>query len=56
MYSSIVFGRGAVDELKTSILKHLVNRSLRTTSSHTFNKPRNRWKHPNTNIKVNNNR
>ena len=42
--------------LKTSILKHLVIRSLRTISSHTFNKPRNRWKHPNTNIMVNNNR
>ena len=27
------------DALKTSIFKHLVNRSLRTTSSHTFNKP-----------------
>ena len=44
------------DALTTSILKHLVNGSLRTTSSHTFNKPRNGWKHPNTNIKVNNNR
>ena len=36
------------DALTTSLKKHLVNRSLRTTNSHSFNKPRNRWKHPNT--------
>ena len=57
-YSSIVFGRGAVGCAENILKKkkHLVNGSLRTTSSHTFNKPRNRWKHRNTNITVNNNR
>ena len=56
-YSSIVFRRARRGMRRQhQFFKHLVNGSLRTTSSHTFNKPRNRWKHPNTNITVINNR
>ena len=63
----IVFGENSVfhhrvrksapwEALTTSILNTWSHGSLRITSSHTFNKPRIRWKHPNTNIMVNTNR